>query len=83
MQTLMKSIRSLETTVQDTPVNNENQVSTTTNNQSFDQFAAKLDVMNGLLNQLVQVESGAAYTQKRQYKATKGLQGNMMRGVTS
>lgn len=83
MNTLMKSIRNLETTVQDAPANTEKQVSNTTESQSFDQFNVKLDTMNGLLSQLVNVETSVATTQRRTYKATKGLQGNMMRGVTS
>ena len=83
MNTLMKSIRNLETTVQDAPANTEKQVSNTTESQSFDQFSVKLDTMNGLLTQLVNVETNVATTQRRTYKATKGLQGNMMRGVTS
>jgi len=41
----------------------------------------KFDTMINLLSQLVQVENMAVGTQKKTMRATKGLQGNLLRGV--
>jgi hypothetical protein len=41
----------------------------------------KLNTQNSLLESLLRVESGAADTGKRQFRATKGLSGNMLKGI--
>ena len=82
MQTLMKSIRALDNNVQDVQSNIQNGISTN-NETSLGNLESnnKLDTMISLLGQLIQVENMAVGTQSRQLKATKGLTGNMLRGV--
>jgi hypothetical protein len=82
MQTLMKSIRALDNNVQDVQSNIQNGISTNNESSTFSMESnKKLDTMIGLLGQLIQVENMAVGTQSRQLKATKGLTGNMLRGV--
>ena len=82
MQTLMKSIRALDTNVQDVQSNIENGISTNNESSTINiESNKKLDTMIGLLGQLIQVENMAVGTQSRQLRATKGLTGNMLRGV--
>ena len=82
MQTLMKSIRALDTSVQESQSNAQNQLSNiiqgNTGGNLNDQ---KLDTMISLLSQIVQVENIAVGTQRKTMKATRGLQGNLLRGV--
>jgi hypothetical protein len=82
MQTLMKSIRGLDMNVQEVQSAMENSISTN-NEPSLGAIESnkKLDTMISLLGQLIQVENMAVGTQSRQLKATKGLTGNMLRGV--
>ena len=82
MQTLMKSIRALDNNVQEVQSNIQNGISTN-NESSISSIESnkKLDTMISLLGQLIQVENMAVGTQSRQLKATKGLTGNMLRGV--
>jgi hypothetical protein len=37
--------------------------------------------MNMLLNKMLNVENQIAETNRRQYKATKGLNGNLLKGI--
>ena len=82
MQTLMKSIRGLDMNVQEVQSAMQNSISTN-NEPSLGAIESnkKLDTMISLLGQLIQVENMAVGTQSRQLKATKGLTGNMLRGV--
>jgi len=41
----------------------------------------KLNTQNSILESLLRVESSAADTGKRQFRATKGLSGNMLKGI--
>ena len=82
MQTLMKSIRGLDSNVQEVQSNIQNGISTYNEpSMSSVESNKKLDTMINLLGQLIQVENMAVGTQSRQLKATKGLTGNMLRGV--
>jgi hypothetical protein len=82
MQTLMKSIRALDNNVQEVQSNIQNGISTNNESSAFGiESNKKLDTMINLLGQLIQVENMAVGTQNRQLKATKGLTGNMLRGV--
>ena len=81
MQTLMKSIRGLDSSVQESKSNVQNQLSNAIQSNISNGSEQKFDTMISLLSQLVQVESYDAGTQKRIMKATKGLQGNLLRGV--
>lgn len=80
MQNLIKGIKTLEESVQTQTTNTENSISSSNNNNNSN-LEPKFDVMIGLLSQLVSVESNAASTAQRTYKATKGLQGNMLKGL--
>ena len=82
MQTLMKSIRTLDSNVQEVGSNMENGISTSSEPSMFSMESnKKLDTMIGLLGQLIQVENMAVGAQRQTMKATKGLTGNMLRGV--
>lgn len=81
MQTLMKSIRSLDSNVQEVQSNVANSISTSSAAQSQSMNDDKLDTMISLLGQLITVENMAVGTQRKTMKATKGLTGNMLRGV--
>ena len=82
MQTLMKSIRALDTSVQESQSNAQNQLSNIVQgNIGGNLNDQKLDTMISLLSQIVQVENIAVGTQRKTMKATRGLQGNLLRGV--
>ena len=78
MQNLFKGIKALDQSVQTQTQNNTNPVSNSNTNNNMEK---KYDTMIGLLSQLVNVEVGASNTAQRTYRATKGLQGNMIRGL--
>ena len=81
MQTLMKSIRNIDTNVQDSDSSLKDQISNVMQSQVAGNNDQKFDTMINLLSQLVQVENMAVGTQKKTMRATKGLQGNLLRGV--
>lgn len=78
MDNLMKTIKALDTNVQ---TQNEQAQNSISNNTSYTNLEPKFDAMIGLLSQLVSVEVGAERTAQRTFKATRGLQGNMLRGI--
>lgn len=78
MDNLMKSIRALDTNVQ---TQNEQAQNSISNSTSYTNLEPKFDAMIGLLSQLVNVEVGSSRTAQRTFKATRGLQGNMLRGI--
>lgn len=80
MQNLMKTIRNVESTVQESNNNVAQQISTNAYSGNAE-LGTKMDKMIDILNQLVFIEGNAVTTQQRTYRATKGLQSNMMRGL--
>lgn len=78
MQNLFKGIKALDQSVQTQAQSTANTVSNSNNNKSME---AKYDTMIGLLSELLNVEVSASTTAQRTYRATKGLQGNMIRGL--
>ena len=78
MDNLMKTIKALDTNVQ---TQNEQAQNSISNSTSYTNLEPKFDAMIGLLSQLVNVEVGAERTAQRTFKATRGLQGNMLRGI--
>jgi hypothetical protein len=81
MQTLIKGVGKLEGKVQESATNSQNQVSSNVVKEMSTNMDSKFDSMIGLLSQLVSVEAGAASTAQRSLRATKGLQGNMLKGI--
>jgi hypothetical protein len=81
MQTLVKGVGKLESRVQESSTNSQNQVSSNVVKEMSSNMDSKFDSMIGLLSQLVSVEAGAASTAQRSLRATKGLQGNMLKGI--
>ena len=79
LQNLLKGVKTLDETVQTQSTNASNSISNT--NKDYNNMEKKYDTMIGLLTQLVSVESNAANTAQRTYKATRGLQGNMLKGL--
>lgn len=77
MQNLFKGIKALDQSVQTQTQNNTNAIS----NNNAGNLEKKYDTMIALLSQLVNVEVAASTTAQKTYKATKGLQGNMIRGL--
>ena len=82
MQNLMKGIKSLDATVQN---NGGNQQNTISNNNVAEQMsnlmANKFDTMIQQLQTLVTIESSSASAQQKTFRATKSLQGNMLKGT--
>lgn len=78
MQNLFKGIKALDQSVQTQTQNNTNAIS---NNNNAGNLEKKYDTMIALLSELVNVEVAASTTAQKTYKATKGLQGNMIRGL--
>tara|TARA_B110000503_G_scaffold111308_1_gene166656 strand:- start:827 stop:2902 length:2076 start_codon:yes stop_codon:yes gene_type:complete len=81
MQTLVKGVGKLESRVQESSTNSQNQVSSNVVKEMSSNMDSKFDSMIRLLSQLVSVEAGAASTAQRSLRATKGLQGNMLKGI--
>lgn len=78
MQNLLKGIKALDTNVQTQAQNTATAISNTRDSGNVEK---KYDTMISLLSQLVNVELSASNTAQRTYRATKGLQGNMIRGL--
>lgn len=78
MQNLLKSIKTLDENVQSQAQDTAIAISNTRDDSNMEK---KYDTMIGLLAQLVNVEVDASNTAQRTYRATKGLQGNMIRGL--
>ena len=78
MQNLFNGIKALDQSVQTQTQSAANTVSNNNNNNSMEK---KYDTMIALLSQLLNVEVNASSTAQRTYRATKGLQGNMIRGL--
>jgi hypothetical protein len=79
MDNLMKTIKALDTNVQ--TQNEQAQSGISNNSKEYTNLEPKFDAMIGLLSQLLSVEVGAERTAQRTFKATRGLQGNMLRGI--
>ena len=82
MQNLMKGIKSLDANVQNNGVNGKNTIS---NNNVAEQMsnlmASKFDTMIQQLQTLVTIESSSVSAQQKTFRATKSLQGNMLKGT--
>lgn len=78
LKNLLQGIKTLDESVQTQTQSSANNIST---NRDYKDLEPKFDAMIGLLSQLVNVESSAASTAQRTFKATRGLQGNMLRGL--
>lgn len=82
--TMMKGLRAQIDNPATTAYNNDsNAISNSISDNMVSMLESKLNVQNSLLEKLLRVESGAADTGKRQYRATKGLGGNMLKGINT
>jgi len=82
--TMMKGLRAQIDNPTTTSYNNDsNAISNSISDNMVSMLESKLNVQNSLLEKLLRVESGAADTGKRQYRATKGLGGNMLKGINT
>ncbi len=82
MKNLMKGIKSLDTTVQNNGVNGQNTISNSNvAEQMSNLMASKFDTMIQQLQTLVTIESSSANAQQKTFRATKSLQGNMLKGT--
>ena len=82
MQNLMKGIKSLDATVQNNGVNGQNTISNSNvAEQMSNLMASKFDTMIQQLQTLVTIESSSVSAQQKTFRATKGLQGNMLKGT--
>jgi len=82
LQNLMKGIKGMESSVQEQAKTTQNQISNLQGG-SFggSDLANKIDNMISVMERLVSIETEAAGTAKRTFRATKGLQGNMLKGI--
>ena len=79
---MMKGLRAQIDNNATTSYNNDsNAISNNISENMLSMLESKLNLQNSLLESLLKVESGAADTGRRQYRATKGLGGNMLKGI--
>jgi len=82
MQGLMKGITNLDASVQNQTKNEQNTISNSSVATELESMVSgKFDQMISQLAQLVSIESSSVITQQKSLRATKGLQGNLMKGV--
>jgi len=82
MQNLMKSIKTLDSNVQETKTNSQNTISNSNVGDKLDKLmTSKFDTMIQQLQMLVAIESNSVNTQTKSLRATKSLQGNMLKGI--
>jgi hypothetical protein len=82
MNNLMKSIRQLDDNVQNQTAETQNAISNNSDVTNIESMmSGKFDQMIAQLQQLVSIETSSVATQQRSLRATKGLQGNMLKGV--
>jgi polyhydroxyalkanoate synthesis regulator phasin len=82
MQNLMKGIKSLDSSVQNSGVNGQNTISNSNvAEQMSNLMASKFDTMIQQLQTLVTIESSSVSAQQKTFRATKSLQGNMLKGT--
>lgn len=82
MNNLMKSIRQLDDNVQNQTTETQNAISNNNDVANIESLmSGKFDQMIAQLQQLVSIETSSVATQQRSLRATKGLQGNMLKGV--
>jgi hypothetical protein len=79
LKNLLQGIKTLDESVQTQTQSTATSISNSRN--EYSNLDPKFDAMIALLSQLVNVEVSAASTAQRTYKATRGLQGNMLRGL--
>lgn len=79
LKNLLQGIKGMDNSLQTQAQTATNSISTT--NREYGNLEPKFDAMISLLSQLVSVEVGAERTAQRTFKATRGLQGNMLRGL--
>jgi hypothetical protein len=78
---MMRTIRNVENRVQEGGSNGQNSISSNITDSMVSMLEGKLNEQNMILQNLLQVETTASETGKRQYKATRGLSGNMLKGI--
>ena len=78
---MMRTIRNVENRVQEGNSNGTNSISSNITDSMVSMLEGKLNEQNMILQNLLQVETTASETGKRQYKATRGLSGNMLKGI--
>lgn len=80
--TMMRGLRSqIDNTATSSYNNNADTISNSITETMVSMLEGKLNTQNSLLERLLRIESSAADTGKRQYRATKGLGGNMLKGI--
>lgn len=82
MQNLMKGIKNLDSSVQENNTNSQNTISNSNVGDKLDKLMTnKFDTMIQQLQMLVAIESNSVNTQTKSLRATKSLQGNMLKGI--
>lgn len=82
LQNLIKGIRGMEGSFQEQSKQTQNQISNLdTGSFGSSDLASRLDNMISVMERLVSIEYEAAGTAKRTFRATRGLQGNMLKGI--
>lgn len=80
--TMMRGLRSqIDNNATSSYNNDTDTISNSITETMVSMLEGKLNTQNSLLESLLRVESGAADTGKRQFRATKGLSGNMLKGI--
>lgn len=81
LKNLMQGIKSMDDSIQTQTQTQSATNSISNSSRDYKDLEPKFDAMIGLLSQLVNVELNAASTAQKTFKATRGLQGNMLRGL--
>ena len=77
-----RGIKNLDSSVQENNTNSQNTISNSNvAEQMSNLMASKFDTMIQQLQTLVTIESSSVSAQQKTFRATKGLQGNMLKGT--
>ena len=82
LQNLLKTIKSVDSNVQESSKSTADKISNIDSSAGMsNDLTKRFDHMISVLEMLVSIEGEAAGTARRHFKATKGLQGNMVKGI--
>lgn len=85
LMSLMKGLRATidSTTTTNAPANEENTISNSITERMISTLETRLDKQSSILERLLEVETVSQLTGKKQYRATRGLGGNLLKGINT
>ena len=81
----MKGLRATidSSTTTNAPANEENTISNSITERMISTLETRLDKQSSILERLLEVETVSQLTGKKQYRATRGLGGNLLKGINT